>query len=264
MIRRPTTRPRARPAAHGAARRAVRHAAVRSAARVAAALLGLSALAALSGCASPPAHFYTLTGERDVAPALPANPPFLIQLGSVDVPEQVAKKQFVVQKSPTELDVLEQQRWAALPSDEIHHALSLALARRLGTLDVGTTAYQSGKPVYRIGAQVGRFEMWPGERAVLEAVWSVHALDASAPVMTCRTLASERVGPGYDALVEGQRRALERLAAQIAAGVRALAAQGPHAGSAPPCPAGDAAPAIASGAAAAPTALPMPAVPAAQ
>lgn len=64
--------------------------------------------------------------------------------------------------------------------------------------------------------------------------------------MTCRTSVAEPVADGYDALVAGHRRALDVVATQAAAGVRAMAARrgtAPAAGSktaaAPvvPCPA---------------------------
>ena len=53
---------------------------------------------------------------------------------------------------------------------------------------------------------VQRFESWPGSQALIDAVWSVRAVRSTA-VMTCRSVVSEPVGGGYDALVEGHRRA---------------------------------------------------------
>jgi hypothetical protein len=46
----------------------------------------------------------------------------------------------------------------------------------------------------------------------------------SNAVMTCRSVVSETVGGGYDALVDGHRRALAEVSTQIAAAVRAMAA----------------------------------------
>ncbi|MBY4669163.1 PqiC family protein [Burkholderia multivorans] len=185
----------------------------------------LAALA-LAACSSPPARFYTLARADAAAPArtAPANPPFLIEVPSVDVPEQIAKNQLVVQKGGAQVDVLEQERWAAPPADEIRRALSDDLAARLGTIDVADSAVPPGMPVYRISVNVQRFESWPGKRAAIDAVWSVRAVGSQA-VMTCRTSVAEPVGSGYDALVAGHRRALDAIAAQAAAGVRALAAR---------------------------------------
>ncbi|CAN0618495.1 ABC_trans_aux domain-containing protein [Burkholderia multivorans] len=189
------------------------------------AALTLAALA-LAACSSPPSRFYTLNpadpalGVRTV----PANPPFLIEVPSVGVPEQVAKNQLVVQKNAAQVDVLEQERWASPPADEIRRALSDDLAAQLGTIDVANSAYPAGMPVYRISVNVQRFESWPGKRAAIDAVWSVRAVGTQA-VMTCRTSVAEPVGDGYDALVAGHRHALDAIAKQAAAGVRALATQ---------------------------------------
>jgi uncharacterized lipoprotein YmbA len=194
-------------------------------ARGAARALAAAALgAALSACSSPPARFYTLTPDTVTAGrSLPANPPLLIQVPAVNVPEQVARSQFVVQKSVAQVDVLEQERWASPPADEIRRALSAALTARLGTIDVAGSAAPPGVPVYRVSVDVQRFESWPGEQTVLDAVWSVRALPGQA-VMTCRSVFAEPVKPGFDALVGGHRQALGALAAQIALGVRTLAA----------------------------------------
>ncbi|WP_175915720.1 MULTISPECIES: PqiC family protein [unclassified Burkholderia] len=181
---------------------------------------------ALAACSSPPARFYTLSPADAAAPVrtAPANPSFLIEVPSVGVPEQVAKNQLVVQKNAAQVDVLEQERWAAPPADEIRRALSDDLAAQLGTIDVANSAYPAGVPVYRISVNVQRFESWPGKRAAIDAVWSVRALGTQA-VMTCRTSVAEPVADGYDALVAGHRRALDVIASQAASGVRAMAAR---------------------------------------
>ncbi|RXV72874.1 membrane integrity-associated transporter subunit PqiC [Burkholderia stabilis] len=181
---------------------------------------------ALAACSSPPARFYTLSPADAAAPVrtAPANPAFLIEVPSVGVPEQVAKNQLVVQKNAAQVDVLEQERWASPPADEIRRALSDDLAAQLGTIDVANSAYPAGVPVYRVSVNVQRFESWPGKRAAVDAVWSVRSLGTQA-VMTCRTSVAEPVADGYDALVAGHRRALDVIAAQAAAGVRAMAAR---------------------------------------
>ncbi|TCW76294.1 hypothetical protein C5O80_35705 [Burkholderia sp. SRS-46] len=181
---------------------------------------------ALAACSSPPARFYTLS-PADAARAVrttPANPPFLIEVPSVGVPEQVAKSQLVVQKNTAQVDVLELERWASPPADEIRRALSDDLAAQLGTIDVVNSASPAGVPVYRVSVNVQRFESWPGKRAAIDAVWSVRAVGTQA-VMTCRTSVAEPVGDGYDALVAGHRRALDAIATQAASGVRAMAAR---------------------------------------
>jgi uncharacterized lipoprotein YmbA len=203
---------------------------------------------ALAACSSPSSRFYTLSaGDTSAQPiATVANPAFLIEVPPVDVPPQVAKNQLVVQTGETQVRVLEEERWASLPGDEIRRALSTSLTQQLNTIDVYGTAYPDGTPVYRVSMNVQRFESWPGSHALIDAVWSVRAVRSTA-VMTCRSVVSEPVSGGYDALVEGHRRALQEISAQVASAVQAMAASAPQgkggssagkvgAVATPPCP----------------------------
>lgn len=187
--------------------------------------------AALAGCASPPSRFYTLSPGDTAAPET-ANPPLLIELAPIDMPPQVMRNQLVVQRSEIQVDVLEQERWASLPSEEVRRALSGNLTRRLGTMDVYGAPHPNGVPVYRISVNMQRFESWPGSHALLDAVWSVRSL-RTQNVMTCRSVLSEPAGDDYGQLVEAHRRAVEALSASLAAAVQALAQRGT---AATPCP----------------------------
>lgn len=198
-----------------------------------AALAGaLAGLVALAACSSPSSRFYTLGADSasgSVAPVsarTSAAPRWLIEVAPIDVPPQVSKNQLVVQTGPTQVKVLEEERWASLPGDEIRRALSTSLTQQLNTIDVYGTAYPDGTPVYRVSMNVQRFESWPGSHALIDAVWSVRAVRSTA-VMTCRSVVSEPVGGGYDALVEGHRRALQRISMQMGAAVQAMAVAAP-------------------------------------
>lgn len=192
----------------------------------------------LAACASPPSRFYTLgsgdvsaggaAGNATAAAMRASNPALLIEVPPVAVPAEVARNQLVVQTGEAGVSVLEQQRWAALPGDEIRRALSGDLAARLGTFDVYGSPYPAGVPVYRVTVNVQRFESWPGKHAAIDAVWSVRAVGNQA-VVTCSTSATVPVDAGFAALVEGHRRAIAEMADQIAATVRALGARAPSA-----------------------------------
>jgi hypothetical protein len=209
------------------------HALVRGAVRGVVYGGALTAALAIAACSSPSSRFYTLGGADSAGaaangsePAVArtgAAPAWLIEVAPVNVPPQVARNQLVVQTGPTQVQLLEQERWASLPGDEIRRALSTNLTQQLGTLDAFGTARPDDVAVYRIAMNVQRFESWPGSHALIDAVWSVRAVRSNA-VMTCRSVVSETVGSGYDALVDGHRRALAEVSTQIAAGVRAMAA----------------------------------------
>ncbi|EIF28536.1 hypothetical protein BCh11DRAFT_03955 [Burkholderia sp. Ch1-1] len=193
----------------------------------------LAGLVALAACSSPSSRFYTLGSDSTAAAAAPvsgrtsAAPAWLIEVAPIDVPPQVSKNQLVIQTGPTQVQVLEEERWASLPGDEIRRALSTSLTQQLNTIDVYGTARPDATPVYRVSMNVQRFESWPGSHALIDAVWSVRSVRSNA-VMTCRSVVSEPVSGGYDALVDGHRRALQRISVQMASAVQAMAAAAPQ------------------------------------
>jgi uncharacterized protein len=193
----------------------------------------LAALVAMAACSSPTSRFYTLGADGATASAAPVSartataPAWMIEVAPIDVPPQVSKNQLVVQTGPTQVAVLEEERWASLPGDEIRRALSTNLTQQLNTIDVYGTAHPDATPVYRVSMNVQRFESWPGSHALIDAVWSVRAVRSNA-VMTCRSVVSKPVSGGYDALVDGHRQALAQISAQIASAVQAMAAAAPR------------------------------------
>lgn len=187
---------------------------------------GLALAVALAACASaPPDHFYTLMGE-DPAPPPASSTPLYIEMLPVAVPAQVRRNQLVVQGADGKVELLEQHRWIGPLADEIGNALSAGVTSALGAVDVYRTPHPADAPLYRISTSVQRFESVAGSHALIVAVWSVRKAGSEA-VLTCRSALREDVGPGYEALVAGHRAALGKLAAAIAAAVRAQAAGRP-------------------------------------
>jgi uncharacterized lipoprotein YmbA len=189
----------------------------------------IAAAMLMAGCAStPPEHFYSLsTGMGTPAArsgAAPA-PDYYVEIPAVTVPQQVARSQLVVTTNDGRMDLLEQERWTSPPAAEIGQALSQVVTADLGVVDVFRTPTPEGATVYRISTNVQRFESAPGQYALLDAVWSVRQV-GSQKTLTCRTVANETVGAGYETLVAGHRRAVARLGADIAKAVRSLAANG--------------------------------------
>lgn len=209
------------------------------------AMIAVAALM-LAGCGSvPQERFYSLStglgvgapppkdgasassgagaGASDTARTTLAAPAYYIELPAVTVPKQAARNQLVVTTAAGRVDVLEQERWVSPPAAEIGQALSLAITGELGTIDVFRNPVPDKAPVYRISTNVQRFESAPGQYALIDAVWSVRRA-GSPQVLTCRSVAQETVGAGYDELVAGHRRAVARIGVDIARIVRALAA----------------------------------------
>jgi uncharacterized lipoprotein YmbA len=195
--------------------------------------LGLIAVtvAALAGCAtSPKEHFYTLNGATGTAAAAAVPAPgtgvsYYVEVAAVSVPAQVSRNQLVVMPAGGGVDILEQERWAGPLTGEITQALSLGITGTLGAIDVYRTPYPDKAAVYRISTNVQRFESVPDSYALIDAVWSVRQL-SSGKVVTCRTVAREGVGSGYESLVDGHRKAVAQMAGAVSAAIRGLAGDG--------------------------------------
>ncbi len=193
-------------------------------------LVGLLAVA-LAACASAPMHYYTLIAPAptEASPvAAPAS--FRFALLPVGIPAQADQPQMVVREGGQGVAMLDGRRWIAPLADEVRGALSADLARDTGAQDVsGLPA--GDKPVLRIKVDLRRFDSVPGQYALIDAAWSVHALKGDA-LLACTSRIQQSVGPGFDALVAGHQRALAALATRIARVATAVAA-----GQTPACPA---------------------------
>ena len=193
-------------------------------------LAGLLAMA-LAACASAPMHYYTLMAPA-AAGAAPATAPapFGFALLPVGIPAQADQPQMVVRQGGQGVAVLDGRRWIAPLGDEVRGALSADLSRDMGAQDVsGLPA--GDKPVLRIKVDLRRFESVPGQYALIDAAWSVHALQGDT-ILACTSRIRENVGEGFDALVAGHQQALAALATRIAAVAPAVAG-----GHVPTCPA---------------------------
>jgi len=182
-------------------------------------VVALAGAAVLGACASAPVHYYTLVApatEDTVAAGAVTGPTIPFELLASPVPAQVDQPQLIVREGAQRVGVLDGERWIAPLGDEVHAALAADLERALPGEDVGKFI-AAGKPVLRIQLELRRFESAPAAYALIEAAWSLRLPNDAVAPLTCNTTISERVGPGYDALVRGHQRALGRLAAEIAA-----------------------------------------------
>jgi uncharacterized lipoprotein YmbA len=177
-------------------------------------------LAVLAACASPSGRFYTLGSDGGSTTADgTSGPAILIDMRPVKVPAALARSQLVVQVNATQVNVLEDDRWASPLADEIRNAMLAAVSRQSGAVDVHGMARADNVAVYDVSVDVRRFETWPGSDVLIDVVWTVRPSN-SQETMTCRSVVSRSVSAGYDAIVDGHRQALQRIATQIAQGIR--------------------------------------------
>jgi uncharacterized lipoprotein YmbA len=186
--------------------------------------VSVTSLAILTACAAPPTRFYTLgTDTQPTTAGSTASPSFRIDVRPVKVPAAVARSQLVVQINAAQVQVLEDDRWASSLPDEIRHALVAGVSRQAGAPRPGAIARGGDVPAYQVAVEVQRFESWPGSHVLIDAVWKMRTVPGPE-ALTCHSVVSEPVSDGYPAIVDGHRRAIGTIAAQIATLVRAFAA----------------------------------------
>jgi uncharacterized protein len=169
------------------------------------------------GCTSASVRYYTLTPPLDkTLPALETA--LAIDVRVVHTPPQLNRSELMVRTGPTEVTLLENERWASPVNDEIKDALRLELQRRLGStagLRPAFTKLTLDVDVQHLEAELGRY-------ALLEASWSA-TLSATGQRsngvrgITCTFQADEKIYTGYAGIVEGYQREIAALAEAIVA-----------------------------------------------
>lgn len=183
-------------------------------------------LAVLTGCASQPNVYYTLTasdqGPEENARPLPVDlTPGPYTLTSLVVPAPVDDTMLVVRRSDDQLMKLAHDRWTAPLGKQVGNALAVALTRQVGMPPLSRPqATSTGTPVTQISVDVQRFDLVPGQFAAFTAVWQVSSGHATTgpgqsgrrPPLNCYTTLSQSVEPGVAPLVRAQQRNIEQLA----------------------------------------------------
>jgi uncharacterized lipoprotein YmbA len=167
------------------------------------------------GCTSAPVRYYTLTPPPDRT--LPASEATLaIDVRVVHTPQQLNRSELMVRTGPTEVTLLENERWASPVNDEIKDAVRLELQRRLGRM----TGFRPDFTRLTLDIDVQHLEAELGGYALLEASWSA-TLSATgqqsngARATTCTFQADEKIHTGYAGIVEGYQREIAALADAI-------------------------------------------------
>jgi uncharacterized lipoprotein YmbA len=181
----------------------------------------LCAVAALAaGCASSPAHYYTLSATASPGAS---QSKIAIAVGPVSLPAAVDQPQIVVNTGTNQVTFDEFNRWASPLQDNVARVVADNLAAILGTARVTLFPLTLNAEVdYRVQIEVRNFESIPGKLASLDAVWTVRRTK-NGNSETGRTSVREPVqANSYDALASAHSRALARLSQDIADTVRTL------------------------------------------
>lgn len=169
------------------------------------------------GCTSAPVRYYTLTPPPDrTSPASETTLPIEVRI--VHIPPQLNRSELMVRTGPTEVTLLENERWASPVNDEIKDAVRLELQRRLRRMT-------GLRPVFArltLDIYVQHLEAELGRYALLEASWSATSFATGqgsnvARDAICTFHADEKIHEGYAAVVEGYQREIAALADAIVA-----------------------------------------------
>ena len=175
------------------------------------------------GCSSAPVRYYTLTPPPDKT--LPASETTLsIDVRIIHTPPQLNRSELMVRTGPTEVTLLENERWVSPVNDEIKDAVRLELQRRLSRM----TGLRPAFTKLTLDIDVQHLEAELGRYALLEASWSATSSATGqrsngARATACTFRADEKLQPGYAGMVEGYQREIAALADVIVAVMRSPA-----------------------------------------
>jgi uncharacterized protein len=176
----------------------------------------------LVACASsPPMHYYTLT-EMPAASrlTLPAglDP---IRLDRVTIPTELDRSQIVRRLDSTQLQIVENVRWAAPLDETIRRTLSNDIAARLPQGAVANSNEPSiGEKRQSLAVDFSEFYGDSGCTVTLRATWTLKQSDSSSPHGNEEIKASPQDGcKGAGSIPEAMSQALAQLSDLIAASI---------------------------------------------
>jgi hypothetical protein len=174
-------------------------------------------LSAGVGCTSAPVRYYTLTSPPAANLSVPETT-VAIDVRVVHMPPQLKRSELMFRTGPTEVALLDNERWASPLNDEIKEALRLELQRRQGRL----AGLQAAFTKLTVDIDVRQFEAELGKYALLEVSWSAASSATGAQSTGTRAIActfrnDEKILAGYAGMVEGYQREIAALAEAIVA-----------------------------------------------
>ncbi|GBQ67801.1 hypothetical protein AA103196_1779 [Ameyamaea chiangmaiensis NBRC 103196] len=175
----------------------------------------LTALAGVTGCASPPLQLYTLGyGGADVSvPTTPDQRP-LVYVARVALPDYL-DTQDMVTRDGLALNRSPSGRWAARLSEQATALIASVLRERTPALAI-TDQHPLLPPSARLEVVIEKLDMTADGAATLAASWTLIPSDTGAPLTRNRTVITRpTTGTGDAALAAQTRTLLTDLAQQI-------------------------------------------------
>jgi uncharacterized lipoprotein YmbA len=165
-----------------------------------------------AACTSAPIRYYTLTAPSD-EPSPATGAPLTVEVRVVHTAPQLNRSELMIRTGPSEMVLLENERWVSPLKDEIKEAVYLELQRRLSQM-TQVRALQAFTKL-SVDIDVQRLEAETGRYALLEASWSGNLWGAGSDrtiAGTCTFRAAEEIRGGYALIVERYQREIAALA----------------------------------------------------
>jgi uncharacterized lipoprotein YmbA len=177
----------------------------------------------IAGCRGPsaPVHFYTLTPAANRSPqkAVSVFPKVRsIGIGPIEIPELYNRPQIVTKTSENQVDISENHRWAGLLREEIAYVLTENLSALLQSDRIIPFPWDSlPEPDLKISLKVNRFEGALGEKAILDATWSMSRTQPREVILVRKTFLEEPVADEtYLSYVAAESRLLAAFSRELA------------------------------------------------
>lgn len=179
-----------------------------------------------AGCAAAQVHYYTLASSEAFEGTDRKRADFSIEVMPVSVPPSLDQAYLAIRRGQTEIEFVDDERWASPLDNEIRSALASRLAARLNTDDVEASSAPSDnadKPVATLSVRIRQLDVWPGSRVQLTAGWRVGFRGRRDRVLRCATHLEEKVDArDFGGLVQAQRAVVVQLADIVGANIAAL------------------------------------------
>jgi uncharacterized protein len=147
-----------------------------------------------------------------------------VGLGPVTIPDYLDRPQIVTRTSQNSVLLAEFDRWAEPLSGTISRTLAENLSSLLHTDTVVLYPWPGSVDIaYQVLVDVFRFDGVLGEKAILDAQWSVLGKRGKKVLLLKRSIFVEPAREGsFAALVSGESRALDNLSREIAYALKDL------------------------------------------
>jgi uncharacterized lipoprotein YmbA len=190
------------------------------------ALCGAAVCLLAAACASQHDNFYTLS----VLPkaAAPTAQPQVHVILSMDIPALVDRAEMVLSTSPTEVKVLDHERWVSSLSDQVQQTLARDLERRRSDVLVSD---RGDGPIsleaVQIRVDVVRMDASDGRAVSLEAHWRIKDERAGRDEVGTGVFEAA-LGGGFVSIANAYSETLAALADKIAARIPTPASSTPR------------------------------------